>query len=123
MTQPTTVQAFDEDIRELVGVVDEACRSLGGTTLAKELTGGGDYNDSVWKTLGVDIGLAALGLPEELGGLGGLHEMVACAETVARSLLPIPLVATVLSTQVLSRCDPRAHEAVHSAVNGRSVVV
>jgi alkylation response protein AidB-like acyl-CoA dehydrogenase len=123
MTQPTTVQAFDEDIRELVGVVDEACRSLGGTTLAKELTGGGDYNDSVWKTLGVDIGLAALGLPDELGGLGGLHEMVAVAETVGRYLLPIPFVATVLGTQVLSRCGPRGHEAVHSAVNGRSVVV
>jgi alkylation response protein AidB-like acyl-CoA dehydrogenase len=123
MRLPTLAHDVDEDLRELVGVVDAACQSLGGTALARELAEGGTYDDSAWTTLGVDIGLAALGLAEDLGGLGGLHEMVGVAETVGRYLLPVPFVATVLGNHVLSGCGPTGREALSSAVDGRSIVV
>jgi alkylation response protein AidB-like acyl-CoA dehydrogenase len=123
MRQPTLAHDVDEDVRELVDVVDAACQSLGGTTFARELAGGGAYDDAAWKTLGVDIGLAALGLDEDLGGLGGLQEMVAVAESIGRYLLPVPFVSTVLGNHVLSGCGPAAREALNSVVDGCSVVV
>jgi alkylation response protein AidB-like acyl-CoA dehydrogenase len=123
MRQPTLAHDVDEDVRELVAVVDAACQSLGGTTLARELAGGGVYDDAAWKTLGVDIGLAALGVDEDLGGLGGLHEMVAVAESIGRYLLPVPFVSTVLGNHVLSGCGSAAREALNSVVEGCSVVV
>jgi len=67
---------------------------------------GPGYDERAWRLLGGDMGLAGLGIPEELGGAGGgLAELVIVAEELGRSLLPVPFFSsTVLGGQVLARC-------------------
>jgi len=69
-------------------------------------SGEAGYDGRAWRRLGGDMGLAGLGIPENLGGAGGgLAELVVVAEELGRSLLPVPfLSSTVLAGQVLARC-------------------
>jgi alkylation response protein AidB-like acyl-CoA dehydrogenase len=64
------------------------------------------YDEQAWRLLGGDMGLAGLGLPEDLGGAGGgLAELTVVAEELGRSLLPVPFFSsTVLAGQILARC-------------------
>jgi alkylation response protein AidB-like acyl-CoA dehydrogenase len=64
------------------------------------------YDEQAWRLLGGEMGLAGLGLPEDLGGAGGgLAELTVVAEELGRSLLPVPFFSsTVLAGQVLARC-------------------
>jgi len=64
------------------------------------------YDEQAWRLLGADMGLAGLGLPEDLGGAGGgLAELTVVAEELGRSLLPVPFFSsTVLAGQILARC-------------------
>ncbi len=63
----------------------------------------------LWTLLSQDIGLAAVGLPEDVGGLGGLAELLAVAEELGATLAPVPFVSsTVLCGQVLAGCDDAA---------------
>ena len=52
------------------------------------------------------MGLAGLGIAEDLGGAGGgLAELTVVAEELGRSLLPVPFFSsTVLAGQILARC-------------------
>jgi alkylation response protein AidB-like acyl-CoA dehydrogenase len=64
------------------------------------------YDEQAWRLLGGEMGLAGLGLPEDLGGAGGgLAELTVVAEELGRSLLPVPFFSsTVLAGQILARC-------------------
>jgi alkylation response protein AidB-like acyl-CoA dehydrogenase len=64
------------------------------------------YDAQAWRLLGTEMGLAGLGIPEDLGGAGGgLAELTAVAEELGHSLLPVPfLSSTVLAGQILARC-------------------
>lgn len=111
------------DIDALIEVVDAACRALGGTDAARALTDGNGYDPRPWKTLGDDIGIRAIGLPERFGGLGGIREMAAAAEVIGRYLTPVPFISHVLSTQVLSRCAESAAGVIEDALSGGLVVL
>ena len=69
-------------------------------------SGEAGFDERTWRLLGGDMGLAGLGIPEDLGGAGGgLAELVVVAEELGRWLLPVPfLSSTVLAGQVLARC-------------------
>ena len=57
------------------------------------LTGKADWHD-LWREV-TELGIAAIAVPEELGGLGlGAIELVAVCEAAGRYLVPAPLVAT-----------------------------
>jgi alkylation response protein AidB-like acyl-CoA dehydrogenase len=64
------------------------------------------YDEQAWHLLGTEMGLAGLGLPEDLGGAGGgLAELTLVAEELGRALLPVPFFSsTVLAGQILARC-------------------
>ena len=64
------------------------------------------YDQDAWRLLGTEMGLAGLGIPEDLGGAGGgLAELTVVAEELGRALLPVPFFSsTVLAGQILARC-------------------
>jgi alkylation response protein AidB-like acyl-CoA dehydrogenase len=106
------------DVDALADVVENACQSLGGIDAARGLIDGGHYDAQLWRTLGVDIGVCAIGVPESFGGLGGLAELVAAAEKIGRELTPVPFVSQVLTAQVLSRCGEPARSLIDRLLNG-----
>jgi alkylation response protein AidB-like acyl-CoA dehydrogenase len=64
------------------------------------------YDAQAWRLLGTEMGLAGLGIAEDLGGAGGgLAELTVVAEELGRVLLPVPFFSsTVLAGQILARC-------------------
>jgi alkylation response protein AidB-like acyl-CoA dehydrogenase len=64
------------------------------------------YDEQAWRLLGSEMGLAGLGIAEDLGGAGGgLAELTVVAEELGRALLPVPFFSsTVLAGQILARC-------------------
>src|SRR3954452_23036408 len=60
------------------------------------------YDEGLWQTLCDQIGVAALGIPEEYGGAGfSLFESLVALEEVGRSLAPSPLLSTLVTTEAL----------------------
>ncbi|QUC58657.1 acyl-CoA dehydrogenase [Streptomyces sp. A2-16] len=92
-----------EDLRETVRSV---CADAGGTAAVRRLSEDAPGIDAgLWDVLGRQVGLAALGLPESAGGIGGLAGIAAVCEELGRSLAPVPLLSsTVLAGQVLAGC-------------------
>jgi alkylation response protein AidB-like acyl-CoA dehydrogenase len=64
------------------------------------------YDEDAWRLLGTEMGLAGLGIAEDLGGAGGgLAELTVVATELGRALLPVPFFSsTVLAGQILARC-------------------
>ncbi|MGW1715997.1 acyl-CoA dehydrogenase family protein [Streptomyces sp. NPDC002156] len=92
-----------EDLRETVRSV---CADAGGTAAVRRLSEEAPGIDAgLWEALGGQVGLAALGLPEAAGGIGGLAEIAVVCEELGRTLAPVPLLSsTVLAGQVLAGC-------------------
>jgi alkylation response protein AidB-like acyl-CoA dehydrogenase len=111
----TTAQQDAERAGELAAL-REAVRDLiegsGGIAAARRRLddapgqAGQGYDELAWRLLGSEMGLAGLGIPEDLGGAGGgLAELTVVAEELGRSLLPVPFFSsTVLAGQILARC-------------------
>jgi alkylation response protein AidB-like acyl-CoA dehydrogenase len=113
----TTAQQDAERASELAAL-REAVRDLtegsGGIAAARRRMDAGPghaepgpgYDEQAWRLLGTEMGLAGLGIAEDLGGAGGgLAELTVVAEELGRSLLPVPFFSsTVLAGQVLARC-------------------
>jgi alkylation response protein AidB-like acyl-CoA dehydrogenase len=60
------------------------------------------YDSGLWRRLGKEIGVAGLGVPEEYGGAGGTPlDAFAALEEIGRTLIPAPMLGTVLGTQAL----------------------
>lgn len=67
------------------------------------------YDLDLWRTLAGELGLAALLVPEELGGAdAGTRELAVVAEELGRGVAPVPFLGNVLSTAALARCEPSA---------------
>ncbi|WKN50366.1 acyl-CoA dehydrogenase family protein [Nocardioides sp. Arc9.136] len=62
----------------------------------------GTYDESLWQLLCEQIGVAALGIPEEHGGAGfSLFESMVALEEVGRSLVPSPLLSSLVTSEAL----------------------
>jgi alkylation response protein AidB-like acyl-CoA dehydrogenase len=60
------------------------------------------YDQELWATLCGEIGVAALAIPEEYGGIGAsLTETHVVLEELGRNLTPSPLLGVVLASQAL----------------------
>ena len=111
----TAAQQDAERAAELAAL-REAVRDLiegsGGIAPARRALDAGQgraapgYDGQAWRLLGSEMGLAGLGIAEDLGGAGGgLAELTVVAEELGRSLLPVPFFSsTVLAGQILARC-------------------
>ncbi len=95
-----------DELAALRETVTAVCRAAGGTASVRGLSPDGPgYDTAVWRVLADQVGIAALGLPEAAGGLGGLAELCAVGEVLGATLTPVPFLSSVvLSGQLLSRC-------------------
>lgn len=123
-----TASADAERAAELAAL-REAVRDLaagsGGLAAARRrLDAAPGYDERAWQLLGIEMGLAGLGLPERLGGAGGgLAELCAVAEELGRSLLPVPFFSsTVLGGQILAHCAEPPAELIGELAAGSALV-
>ena len=115
----TTAQQDAERASELAAL-REAVRDLiegsGGIAAARRRldASGPGYDEQAWRLLGTEMGLAGLGIAEDLGGAGGgLAELTVVAEELGRALLPVPFFSsTVLAGQILARCPDTGQDVL-----------
>ncbi|MEU3340078.1 acyl-CoA dehydrogenase family protein [Streptomyces sp. NPDC006668] len=115
MTDSTALSPAElDDLRETVRAV---CADAGGTAAVRRMSERAPGIDAgLWHTLGRQVGLAALGLPESAGGIGGLAEIAVVCEELGRTLTPVPLLSsTVLAGQVLAGCGTAGSALAHLA--------
>jgi alkylation response protein AidB-like acyl-CoA dehydrogenase len=64
------------------------------------------YDDRLWRTLAVDVGVAGLLIPESLGGAGASYrEAAVVAEEIGRAVAPVPFLGSaVMATTALLAC-------------------
>ena len=80
------------------------------------------YDESLWATLCEQVGVAALVIPEDLGGAGGeLADAAAVLEVLSRGLVPTPLLGTTLAEIALLAADEPDTEALERLAAGTSV--
>jgi alkylation response protein AidB-like acyl-CoA dehydrogenase len=100
------------DLAALRDAVRDLIEGSGGIAAARRqldalpVNTGPGYDQDAWRLLGTEMGLAGLGLAEDLGGAGGgLAELAVVAEALGHALLPVPFFSsTVLAGQILARC-------------------
>ena len=112
MTSDLALASLDrEELAELRLTVRAAATESGYPERVRELEGRAEnpgLDTDLWTLLAQEIGLAGVGLPEEVGGLGGLAEILAVAEELGATLAPVPfLTSTVIAGQILAAAgDP-----------------
>ena len=94
---------FSEEQQELASTVRsllaKRADSAAVRAAAESETG---YDEPLWQLLCEQIGVAALGIPEEYDGAGfTLFESLVALEEVGRSLAPSPLLASLVAAEAL----------------------
>ncbi|EHB57776.1 acyl-CoA dehydrogenase domain-containing protein [Mycolicibacterium rhodesiae JS60] len=80
------------------------------------------YDESLWAMLCEQVGVAALVVPEELGGAGGeLADAAAVLEELGRGLVPTPLLGTTLAELALLAADDPDTDALEQLAAGESI--
>ena len=113
MTSELALASLDrEELAELRVTVRAAATESGYPERVRELeasTENPGLDPELWTLLAQEIGLAGVGLPEEVGGLGGLAEILAVAEELGATLAPVPfLTSTVIAGQILAAAGTAA---------------
>jgi alkylation response protein AidB-like acyl-CoA dehydrogenase len=107
MTSELALASLDrEELAELRSTVRAAATESGYPERVRELeasTENPGLDTELWNLLAQEIGLAGVGLPEQVGGLGGLAEILAVTEELGATLAPVPfLTSTVVAGQILA---------------------
>ncbi|WP_328361634.1 acyl-CoA/acyl-ACP dehydrogenase [Mycobacterium sp. NBC_00419] len=80
------------------------------------------YDESLWTLLCEQVGVAALVVPEELGGAGGeLADAAAVLEELGRALVPTPLLGTTLAELALLAADEPDGELLEQLAAGAAI--
>ncbi len=113
MTSELALASLDrEELAELRLTVRAAATESGYPERVRELEARDDnpgFDLALWTLLAEEIGLAGVGLPEEVGGLGGLAEILAVTEELGATLAPVPfLTSTVVAGQILAAAGEAA---------------
>jgi len=110
---------------ELRSAVRSACVDLGGVVTVRGADGHAaeGWDKRAWDVIARQIGVAALGLPEKVGGAGGLPELAVVAEELGAALLPVPFLSSALAGQVLSACGDAALPVLQEMADGATAVV
>lgn len=121
MTAALPLSALDPDeLAELRQTVRDAAGEAGYPGRVRDLEGSPTGLDpDLWTLLAEEIGLAGVGLPESVGGLGGLAELLAVCEELGATLAPVPfLSSTVLAGQILAACGEAAEPYLERIAGG-----
>lgn len=123
-----------DERQELAQSVRSACERLAPAERVREVAyGEGDidvvdsdsgFDSALWDVLCNQVGVAAIALPEHLGGSGyGTAALGVVAHELGRALAPVPFVSsTVLATGLLqdfTASDPDAEKRFAGLVEGR----
>ena len=111
MSEERTMLA--QTVRDLVAkhAGPEAVR----TAMASDL----GYDEALWTMLCEQVGVAALVVPEELGGAGGeLADAAAVMTELGRALVPTPLLGTTLAELALLAADTPDGDALEQLAAG-----
>ncbi len=95
--------AFSEEQQELAGTVRSVlAKRADSAAVRAAMASETGYDESLWRLLCEQIGVAALAVPEELGGAGfTLLETMIVLEELGRSLAPSPLLASLVTAEAL----------------------
>ena len=110
MYNPPLATLDPSELAELKLTVQQVVDDAGYPARVRELEDSSANTDAaLWTLLAQEIGLAGVGLPEEVGGLGGIAEILAVSEALGASLAPVPFIAsTVLTGQILANAGDGA---------------
>jgi alkylation response protein AidB-like acyl-CoA dehydrogenase len=120
-----------DERQELAQSVRSACERLASEERVRAVAyGEGDadvhsgFDAELWNVLCNQVGVAAIALPEDLGGAGyGASALGVVAHELGRALAPVPFVSsTVLATGLLidlTEQDPDAEKRLTGLVEGR----
>jgi alkylation response protein AidB-like acyl-CoA dehydrogenase len=80
------------------------------------------YDESLWRLLCEQVGVAALVVPEEYGGAGGtLGDAAVVVEELGKGLVPSPLVGTTLAELALLAADQPDADILGSLADGAAI--
>ena len=80
------------------------------------------YDESLWAKLCEQVGVAALVVPEDLGGAGGeLADAAAVLEELGRGLVPTPLLGTTLAELALLAADEPDTDTLEQLAAGEAI--
>jgi 3-oxochol-4-en-24-oyl-CoA dehydrogenase len=124
----TVLSADERD--ELAHSVRAACEKFASEERVRAVAYGrrddaqGGFDSELWNVLCNQVGVAAIALPEDLGGAGyGASALGVVAHELGRVLAPVPFVAsTVLATRLLVDLqgqDPDAEKRLSGLLEGR----
>jgi alkylation response protein AidB-like acyl-CoA dehydrogenase len=115
---------YSEVETQLRGSVQEmlAQRSPVSGVLAR-LESGQPYDEALWRTLAVEMGLAGIAVPERFGGSGAsLREAAVVLEELGRGVAPAPyLSSAVVATTTLLACE--AETPLRALAAGEGIAV
>jgi alkylation response protein AidB-like acyl-CoA dehydrogenase len=109
----------EDDLRASVRSLLTA-RSSGASVRARTETAD-TYDRALWKTLASDLGLAALIIPEDLGGAGASYrEAAVVVEELGRAVAPVPFLgsAVIATTALLAAGGPEASSLLGRLASG-----
>jgi alkylation response protein AidB-like acyl-CoA dehydrogenase len=109
-----------ELLRDTVAALVEKHASPAAVRSAIESERG--YDESLWKLLCEQVGVAALVVPEELGGAGGeLADAAVVLEELGKALVPTPLLGTTLAELALLTADQPDTDALEELAAGTKI--
>ncbi len=80
------------------------------------------YDEKLWTLLCEQVGVAALVVPEELGGAGGeLADAAVVIEELGKGLVPTPLLGTTLTQVALLAADEPDGDTLEKLAEGSSI--
>ncbi|WP_445168340.1 acyl-CoA dehydrogenase IpdE2 [Mycolicibacterium sp. Dal123E01] len=107
-------------LRDTVAALIEKHASPAAVREAMESDRG--YDESLWSKLCEQVGVAALVVPEELGGAGGeLADAAAVLEELGRGLVPTPLLGTTLAELALLAADEPDTDTLEALAAGEAI--
>ncbi|WP_059016629.1 acyl-CoA dehydrogenase family protein [Mycobacterium sp. M26] len=107
-------------LRETVAALIDKHASSAAVRAAMESPRG--YDESLWTLLCEQVGVAALVVPEELGGAGGeLADAAAVLEELGRGLVPTPLLGTTLAELALLAADEPDGDLLEQLAAGAAI--
>ena len=107
-------------LRDTVAALVDKHASSAAVRAAMESPRG--YDDSLWSMLCEQVGVAALVVPEDLGGAGGeLADAAAVLEELGRALVPTPLLGTTLAELALLASDQPDAQALEQLAAGAAI--
>ena len=107
-------------LRRTVGALVDKHSSPEAVRRAAESPRG--YDENLWELLCEQVGVAALVVPEALGGAGGeLADAATVLEELGRRLVPTPLLGTTLAELALLAADDPDTETMSRLAAGESI--